>query len=519
MSYSRIVQISFCTAVAFFLGAVTALAANKTTVHMTSQGFEPREVTVQTGDTVVFENNDAEYRWPASNIHPSHHIYPEFDPKAEIAPGASWEFIFADAGAWKYHDHLFPEYGGTITVTSPESNEDIAIEQATPKFWAAIQQWLGNLWYRITHWGKAKPEKSSGQGRKPISNIDLSSLDQNIPPNAESVFTDDIQLASYLKKYGAKQTILHLHDLQSKLGYCHPAAHRAGHFGYQLLGNQALAEQSPECQSGYFHGVMEAYFIDHGTTNLQKNLAALCPKELNNFFEHQCIHGIGHGLLAWSNYELPEALAACDSLNRRESSCWGGVFMENIAAQIANGTPNTAANPGNVHITKYLKIDDPLYPCNSLPQKYQDTCYYLQPSRMVQLFGPDFAKIAQTCDSIAESYEPSCFASMGREISGASPNESKNQITQCNHAKKARNKEFCLSGAVQNAFWDPSGQAEAITFCRLVSRSGEKNICYKTIFERATQLLASPAALTSFCKEVEPPYLQACNNQLLYAYN
>lgn len=83
---------------------------------MLKGAFEPSNISVQLGDTVCFENRDEEARWPASNIHPTHDIYPEFDPRTPVRPGETWCFIFTKAGIWKFHDHLLPELIGTITV-------------------------------------------------------------------------------------------------------------------------------------------------------------------------------------------------------------------------------------------------------------------------------------------------------------------------------------------------------------------------------------------------------------------
>lgn len=84
------------------------------TVTMTKGAFDPDPVTVQQGQTVCWINRDSVDHWPASNIHPTHEIYPEFDPKRGIKPGETWCFAFGRAGIWKYHDHLFPEIVGTV---------------------------------------------------------------------------------------------------------------------------------------------------------------------------------------------------------------------------------------------------------------------------------------------------------------------------------------------------------------------------------------------------------------------
>lgn len=86
------------------------------TVTMEAGKFVPNTLTVQRGDRVIFVNQDTEPRWPASNLHPTHGIYPEFDPQESVPPGGSWNFVFDQAGDWKYHDHLIPSLRGIIRV-------------------------------------------------------------------------------------------------------------------------------------------------------------------------------------------------------------------------------------------------------------------------------------------------------------------------------------------------------------------------------------------------------------------
>lgn len=79
--------------------------------------FTPNQVEIKKGDTVTWKNNTNRFIWPASAIHPTHQIYPEFDARKGIAPGAEYSFVFDKVGIWKYHDHLKPSAFGTVEVT------------------------------------------------------------------------------------------------------------------------------------------------------------------------------------------------------------------------------------------------------------------------------------------------------------------------------------------------------------------------------------------------------------------
>jgi hypothetical protein len=318
----------------------------------------------------------------------------------------------------------------------------------------------------------------------------------------EAIWNDHAALYSYVKKFGPKRTITHLHELSAKFGDCHQTAHEAGRFSYDLYDAKAFKECSSECHSGCYHGATEAYFRDHGTANLQTDLKTICSSELNSFFSHQCLHGIGHGLLAWSNYEVLDAVKNCDLLDRGQSSCWTGVFMENIVGGLG-------AVEG--HKSNFLS-DDPLYPCNdpNLGEQYKSSCYFLQTSRMMQLFAGDFKKIADACSKAPQIYQRSCFESMGRDVGGVHRGSSTSAIAQCQYAPKGDMRVGCLIGAAQDTFWDPSGQDSALGFCKLLSDKAEKDACYNVILSRAPEVLGSKEAIGTFCKKAEPAYREQC---------
>jgi len=89
---------------------------DRLTILINDGGFNPVELSIKKGETVTFSNVGENEHWPASAIHPTHQVYPEFDPKEAIAPGDSWSFKFDKEGAWRFHDHIFLNLTGVITV-------------------------------------------------------------------------------------------------------------------------------------------------------------------------------------------------------------------------------------------------------------------------------------------------------------------------------------------------------------------------------------------------------------------
>jgi len=85
-------------------------------ISMTDTGFTPSSVTIAAGDTVTFVNDGQAKHWPASVIHPTHQILPGFDNLGGLETGDVYSFRFTKAGNWNFHDHLNPNFLGTVTV-------------------------------------------------------------------------------------------------------------------------------------------------------------------------------------------------------------------------------------------------------------------------------------------------------------------------------------------------------------------------------------------------------------------
>ncbi len=96
----------------------TEKAGKETKVTYNTAGFSPKTVTIKKGETVVFDNKTGKAASVASDEHPTHLLYPEFDQYKTSQRGATeFRFTFEKVGTWKYHDHLNAAMGGTVVVT------------------------------------------------------------------------------------------------------------------------------------------------------------------------------------------------------------------------------------------------------------------------------------------------------------------------------------------------------------------------------------------------------------------
>ena len=85
-------------------------------IVLTKQGFKPQNIVINKGDTIEFSTDRDRPFWTASNLHPTHTIFPAFDSLEPIPPDLTWSFIFTDVGKWGFHDHLQAHFTGVIEV-------------------------------------------------------------------------------------------------------------------------------------------------------------------------------------------------------------------------------------------------------------------------------------------------------------------------------------------------------------------------------------------------------------------
>lgn len=228
------------------------------------------------------------------------------------------------------------------------------------------------------------------------------------------------------------------------MSQCHQFAHVIGNTHAEIMqANVAEAFKSGDtfCWSGFYHGVIERAVQLVGRENLLAGLNDLCAKipgkDSYSFDYYNCVHGLGHGIMAITRNELFESLALCDHLagNWERESCFGGVFMENVMADNRN------------HFTKYLKTDDLVYPCNAVDEKYRYQCYLMQTSYMLARNGQDFTDVFRRCADADANFRDTCAESAGRDASGSTVSDIAGTLERCALARDNRQHEHCLIGA------------------------------------------------------------------------
>lgn len=469
-----------------FFFAPPVLADTPVIVRITPAGFVPRELTVDQGKIVIFQNESDTPSWPASNIHPTHRLYPHFDSKKGIGKDQTWSFRFDKAGQWGFHDHLKPSFFGKVIVKGDQAKGE---SKQNMLFWEKLSLFLAKIKYLLL------PQKLAA---------DLKTVD------FQKVALDAQRSAFWLSVLGMDRSLdeLIVDSGGGTIVDCHQEAHLLGRTAYEFYQSAVFQKSRPECHSGFIHGAMEAFLVEKGMADLPANIDRLCSHLPTSFSRFECFHGVGHGVLAFQNYDLPQALKICQSLRDdfQKSSCYGGIFMENIVVAEGNG-----ARPA--HETKWVS-SDPHFPCNAIDVDFEirSQCYYMQTSRMLNLFGHDYPQIVSECLNAPQDMVGVCFQSLGRDVAGQSLRAAEKISEVCQLVPRDYF-DRCLTGGLNVIidFWGERLTDQAAKLCQLVANQNSKQHCYLVYAKRLKGVYeTNKKDLEKHCQFVEIGYQSSC---------
>jgi hypothetical protein len=287
---------------------------------------------------------------------------------------------------------------------------------------------------------------------------------------------------------------------------CHRIAHTIGSAALARFEGdvgEAFAAGSASCWSGYYHGILERAFADLESLDDAGPVAReLCKGERieeTEFLLYQCVHGLGHGLMIHSGYDLPWSLGICDQLADEwsQSSCTGGVFMENIASSYGVRS-------------QWIRDDDPVYPCEDMEERHKYYCYLMVTSRVNELNGFDWADTARVCAGVERDWVAICFESYGRDASGSTRQDAAEIVRICGLAGRPAHTESCLYGAARDITSNDAGAERAGGLCeRAAARYRER--CYAGIGTILANLFPSESEQRRACAAAAPRrFVAAC---------
>jgi mono/diheme cytochrome c family protein len=285
---------------------------------------------------------------------------------------------------------------------------------------------------------------------------------------------------------------------------CHRIAHAIGagalsHYHGNV--GQAFVAGRPSCTSGYYHGILERAFLGVDQSKLGAAARKFCSsKEVrqSDFIAYQCVHGLGHGLMIYTGYDLPLSLHTCDKLSNGwdATGCTGGVFMENY--QSSYGITS-----------QWLKKKDLIYPCDSVSEKYKYYCYDLVTARILPKVNYNWKKASAWCRKSEKAWVKICFQSMGRDASGYTRLNPVEILNICRNGKNMASE--CIYAAAKDMTYTDVSPRRAKVLCN-TAPAKSKDYCWHGIGEILGSLDRDPAKRKARCDEAttSPRFLKDC---------
>lgn len=336
-------------ALAGFLGVAVAMITVVThtnvdqlsfVITVTENGFVPSTTTITAGQTIIFKSDVTRPFWPAADAHPTHGLYPEFDPLKPIAPDEQWSFTFDNLGTWTFHDHLVPQHTGTIHVQSEYGGATQA---------CLTQSELENLTMQNHCWEEEFKNQFKAEGLSAV--IDTFEQYQENSP----VFQRN----------------------------CHDVMHIIGDIAYDDYKRTGLPPEDGRtslCGYGFYHGFIERILAEDGGYNRSAyvceqvaNLQSFASQTLADDAEYACQHGVGHAVL--DSQENANNTSAEDLTANSIAVCESIFTTSKAQYQCVTGVFNALAIAYTKNYYGFTFGDEPFHICEIQPAIYKDACY------------------------------------------------------------------------------------------------------------------------------------------------
>jgi len=278
---------------------------------------------------------------------------------------------------------------------------------------------------------------------------------------------------------------------------CHRIAHAIGAGSLTRFHGdvgKAFVRGSAVCWSGYYHGILERAFQGVPSARLGAVARRLCARvEAHDsvFVAYQCVHGLGHGLMIYTGYDLPLALHVCDELRSPwdQVSCTGGVFMENQSSSYG-------------YRSQWLRPSRPLYPCTAVSRRHKLYCYLMVTSQILPDVGYSWQKTVRVCRRSEPGWVATCFQSLGRDASGQTRGRIPAIERICGLAGDMERE--CLLGAAKDLTSNDANGRRAARLCTS-SAPALRGYCFYGIGSILGTFTSDPGRRRAECRSLAAP--------------
>jgi hypothetical protein len=317
----------------------------------------------------------------------------------------------------------------------------------------------------------------------------------------------------------------------------HLMGHVVGEVLFKQKGADGMKYCTPDFRNACSHTIVVGLFSQKGVAALPDIIQACQKAPGGKGAYNMCFHGLGHGVLAFTGYDIEKTVDLCSKTKtgreggREFPECVGGAVMEIISGGDHDKTLWRKQNE------KYMKGPDPLFPCSSdiIPSEAKGMCYtYLTPHLFVyagaNLGNPteeDFAKAFTYCNNVPQDHIwhlETCYGGFGKEfivlakardirnIASMTDEELSKIYKWCHLSDREDGKDFCLNSALGSLYWGGENDRNlSIRFCNLLEKRQEQDNCFNLLIKTVDFYISDKVYKENFCSEIPQEYQPDCS--------
>lgn len=312
------------------------------------------------------------------------------------------------------------------------------------------------------------------------------------------------ELRDYFQDIAQKKGALYAYEILRRVDLppktdVHLLGHVIGDQLYKEYGKDAISYCTSEFRNACSHTVVVGLMLDYGEAAIN-DIQAACKKAPGGLGAYtMCFHGLGHGILAFTDYNLEKTIALCKKTataeyDRQEfGQCVGGAVMETISGGGHNPGIWASMRP------HYLYAADPLYPCDAafMPAEVKTYCYSYITPHLIEVAGGDmnspnpavYPKAFSYCRVLAPN-DPdrnTCVASFGKEILNYARQSDRRTVVTitdeefermgqwCALSGNEHDTTLCLLSVLHSIYWGGENEPQvSVRYCHVLANKNKE---------------------------------------------
>ncbi|PIR83820.1 hypothetical protein COU18_02435 [Candidatus Kaiserbacteria bacterium CG10_big_fil_rev_8_21_14_0_10_51_14] len=318
----------------------------------------------------------------------------------------------------------------------------------------------------------------------------------------------------------------------------HLLGHVVGDELYKQKSVEGIADCTQDFRNACSHSIVIGTLGEFGNGALDA-IREACKKAPGGSGAYtMCFHGLGHGVLAFNEYDFARTQEFCEKTgteeynNREYAECMGGAVME-----IISGGGHDQKTWGEKRGT-YLFREEPLSLCQDdfFDERTRAMCYtYITPFLFEAAGGnlgrplpQDFERGFRFCAELPEgSIRDMCFGGFGKEFLVLAQDRDVRRIedmTQdqmltvhswCELAHDEVGTNECILSAMQSAYWGGENKPDAAILLCSVANEEYRERCFESLAEEVGTYVEDVEYRKNFCSIIAPEYQDTCEGTLL----